>query len=224
MPDFRTASSTCESYYSADAADQVVVGWSCSDNAKGLVYVWGGGDDGTVSCNSEKHFLCVTTPGFPDLPVDEKCPSAAMASHPVFNTVLGDMGHVTCTKVPTFKKDPCQDPAEIIIILNNIYIKLIYWRFLGAFIVRRAPWRLPFHWSWSWLATQWGKRLVNVFICFHMFSAFWVRGGRWMRKTEMCHMGDVSIGFEPMWPENQHQNSGKCPPTRAPLHVDRQHN
>ena len=125
MPDFRTASSTCESYYSADAADQVVVGWSCSDNAKGLVYVWGGGDDGTVSCNSEKHFLCVTTPGFPDLPVDEKCPSAAMASHPEFNTVLGDMGHVTCTKVPTFKKDPCQDPAEIIIILNNIYIKLI---------------------------------------------------------------------------------------------------
>lgn len=77
MPDFSTASSTCESYSSAESADQVVVGWSCSDTAKGLVYSWGGGDHGTMSCNSEKHFLCVTTPSSPDLPVDEKCPSAA---------------------------------------------------------------------------------------------------------------------------------------------------
>ena len=77
MPDFSTASSTCESYSSAESADQVVVGWSCSDAAKGLVYSWGGGDHGTMSCNSEKHFLCVTTPGSPDLPVDDKCPSAA---------------------------------------------------------------------------------------------------------------------------------------------------
>lgn len=72
--DFQTKSgATCESYTSADPADQMVVGWSCAANGPALVYNWVY-PKGTQSCDIKKQFICVTTP---DLTVEATCGLAA---------------------------------------------------------------------------------------------------------------------------------------------------
>ena len=74
--DFQSSGATCKGYTSADPADRMVVGWSCSDNSQGLVYNWIY-PKGTQSCDLQKQFLCVTTP---DLQVQENCYLTAAVS------------------------------------------------------------------------------------------------------------------------------------------------
>ncbi|CAJ1375994.1 unnamed protein product [Effrenium voratum] len=61
---------TCKGYTSSDAADQLAVGWSCANDARGLIFSWTG-SEGTKSCESKEYFLCVTTS---DQAVPEQCP------------------------------------------------------------------------------------------------------------------------------------------------------
>ena len=66
---------TCKGYTSSDAADQLAVGWSCANDARGLIFSWTG-SEGTKSCESKEYFLCVTTS---DQAVPEQCAAAAEA-------------------------------------------------------------------------------------------------------------------------------------------------